>query len=204
MPRQGRQPAHQRGHILRAAFAEIAKQSVEFAARQGRAFDQPQILVAAFAGQQGQLDAPGAGHGGELVAAIAPPVIAAEDTNKDDLRMRRDAVDPEVDRHRMPEVAQRGEPHRGQVVRLRVPGGGEARKVAVGEGQRHNVRRRLTQVDRLDEVVERGGRCGQDVHGGVVPVSLPVFSRWPAGSAPSGRSPPAGERRSSPAVQARS
>ena len=57
VPCQRRQPPHQRAHVLRAALAEIGEQGVEFGARQGRAFDQPQILVAAFAGQQRQLHA---------------------------------------------------------------------------------------------------------------------------------------------------
>ena len=125
------------------ALAEIVEQRVEFGARQGRAFDQPQILVAALAGQQRQLDALRARDRGKPVAAIAPPVVAAEDAHQDDLGVRGDAVDPEVDRHRMAQVAQRGKPHRRQAFGIRLPRGREPGQIAVGEGQRHDIRRRL-------------------------------------------------------------
>ena len=48
--------------------------------------------------------------------AVAPPVEPAEQAHQDHLGVRADAVDPEIDRHRMAQVAQMREPHARQRV----------------------------------------------------------------------------------------
>ena len=68
-----------------------------------------------------------------------------------------DALDPQIDRHGMAQVAQMREPHARQQVALRGPGRGERGEIAVGERQHHHVARRLAEIDRLDDVVEARG-----------------------------------------------
>ena len=58
----------------------------------------------------------------------------------------------------------RGEPHFGHRTGLRLPCGGKAGEIAVGEGQRHHVGRRLAEVDRFGQILERGGGGGEKVH----------------------------------------
>jgi hypothetical protein len=97
-----------------AAFTEKFQQRSEVVAGKRRGLDQPQIFLAAFAGEEGKFDPVRPRNRGELVAAIAPPVVAAEDADQDHFGMPRDRIDPEVDRHRMAQVAQGGDPQRGQ------------------------------------------------------------------------------------------
>ncbi len=157
---QPRQSMHQRCHIRRAALAEITEQSVQFGPRQRRAFDQPLVLVMAFARQQRKLDAALARHRRELVAAVTPPVVTAENADQNNLGVTGDAVDPEVDRHRMAEVAKCRQPHRRQPPCVGPPGSGQSGEVAIGKGQGHDIRRCLPEIDRLGDVVERGGCRG--------------------------------------------
>ncbi len=107
-----RQAAEQAAHVLGPAFAEEGEQAVELVARQRRGFDQALVDRPALAGQKRQRDALFARQRRQPVAAVAPPVVAAEEAHQDDLGMGGDAVDPEIDRHRMPEIGERGEPHR--------------------------------------------------------------------------------------------
>ncbi len=74
------------------------------------------------------------------------------------------ALDPQIDRHGMAQVAQMGEPHARQQVALRGPGGGERGEIAVGKRQHHHVARRLAEIDRLDDVVEARARGGEKMH----------------------------------------
>ena len=128
-------PVRLRGN-RQAAPSSSARGSVE-------AFDQPLILVAAFAGQQGQLDAsvraPGRRAGRSRSATIhsrrgcaparslpAPPRCRSRDRPTSDGAVRASAR----------AAARAG-------VRPRLPGGGKACQVAVGKGQRHNIGRRL-------------------------------------------------------------
>ncbi len=70
--------------------------------------------------------------------------------------MGADAVDPQIDRHRVTQIAQMRQPHAGQVFALGLPRRGEASEVAVGERQYRDVARRLTEIDRFDDFVETG------------------------------------------------
>ena len=70
--------------------------------------------------------------------------------------MHGHAVDPEVDRHGVAQIAQRRESQARKRIALDRPGGGEAGEIGVGEGQHHHIARRLAEIDRLDDLVERG------------------------------------------------
>ena len=151
-----RHAAEQAAHVLRTAFAEEGEQPVKLVARQRRGFDEALVDCPALAGQKRQRDALVARQGRQPVAAIAPPVVAAEDADQDDLGMGGDAVDPEIDGHRMPEIGERGEPHRKASGRAGSPGIAKAGEIAVGKGQGDQVRGLLAQVDGLGEIVDRG------------------------------------------------
>ena len=164
-PGMAGKPAHQRTHVGRPALAEIAEQRLELRLGQRRMGDQPLVAVVAFAGQQRELDAAFPGHRAQPVAAIAPPIVPAEDAHQDDAGMARHLVDPQIDRHRMAQVAQRGEPHVRHRAGLRLPGSREAGEVAVGEGKRHHLGRRLAEIDRFGQIFQRRGGGGEEVHG---------------------------------------
>ena len=127
-----RQPAQQRAQILAPAFAEIAQQQIEFVARQGRGRGEPRI-VAILAGQHRERDAVFARQRGEPLGAVPPPVEPAQEPDHDDLGVRGDAVDPNIDRHRMAQLAQMCEPHARQRVAFDRPGGGKSGEIAVGK-----------------------------------------------------------------------
>ena len=48
------------------------------------------------------------------------------------------------------------EPNARQRRALRLPGGGKAGEIAVGERQHGDVARRLAEIDRFDDLVEAG------------------------------------------------
>jgi hypothetical protein len=78
--------------------------------------------------------------------------------------MRGNAVDPEIDRHWVPEIAQVRQADRGQLRAIHLPGGGKRGEIAVGEGQDNNVARALPKVDGLDNLVETGGTGRKQMH----------------------------------------
>jgi hypothetical protein len=70
--------------------------------------------------------------------------------------MRADAIDPQIDRHRMAQIAQASEAHARQGGVFGFPGCSQSRKIAVGKRQHGDVARRLAEIDRFDDVVEIG------------------------------------------------
>ena len=100
-----REPAQQRAQIFAAALAEETQQSVELVRRQRRGFGEPRV-VAILAGQHRERDAALARDRGQPLDAVAPPVEAADEAHQDHLGVDADALDPEIDRHRMAQVAQ--------------------------------------------------------------------------------------------------
>ncbi len=158
-----REPAEQRAEIVETAFPEIAQQRCELVGRQSRSLGEPRI-VAVLAGQHCERDAPRAGDRGEPLDAVAPPVEPADQPHQDHFGMDADALDPEVDRHRMAQVAQMREAHARQRGLVGGPGGREAGEIAVGEREHRDVARRLAEIDRRDDVVEARLRGGEDVH----------------------------------------
>ena len=188
------QTANQPAHVVRSAGPEVAEQRGKLVLRQRRGLGQSRLCVAVLARQQGELDSTFARQRGQAVAAVAPPVVAAEKAHEDDLGVAGNAVHPQIHRHGMAQVAQAREPHRRQRAALFLPGRSQTCQIAVCEGQRQNVGRLLPQVDRLGDIVERRRSGGQDVHDLTLPAfpfSPPVFFRSPACPGLSGRSPPA-------------
>ncbi len=158
-----RKSAEQRAEILEAALAEVAQQRRELFRRQGRSLGEPRI-VAVLAGQHRERDAPLARDRRKALDAVAPPVEPADQPHQDHLGMDADALHPEIDRHRMAQVAQMREAHARQRRLVGRPGGGEGREVAVGEREHRDVARRLAEIDRRDDVVEARLRGGEEVH----------------------------------------
>ena len=158
------EPAQQRAQVFAPALAEIAEQCVEFVGRQGRGCRKP-LVVPILARQQRECDAMAARHRCELVDAVAPPVDAAEKPHQDYFGAAADALDPDVNRHRMAEVAQVGKPQARQEVALDRPCCRKRRKIAVGKGQHHDIAGRLAEIDRFDGLVKTGGRGRDEVHG---------------------------------------
>ena len=70
--------------------------------------------------------------------------------------MDPDTVNPQIDRHRVTQIAQMREPHARQIGALALPRRGEAGEIAVGERQYCDVARRLAEINRFDELVEAG------------------------------------------------
>ena len=160
-------PAQQSAEIVAAALAEISQEGGKLLRGQGRAIGQPWI-VAVLAGQHRQRNAARFRQRRQPVGAVAPPVETAQQPYNDHLRIRCDPLDPEIDRHRMLQVAQLHQPHARQRVAFLVallvaflgPGRRKPREIAVGKRQDRDIARRLAKIDRLDDVVEarRAGR----------------------------------------------
>ncbi len=146
--------AKQRPQIFAPALTEELKQCGKLVGRKRRGRSEARI-VAILSRQHGKADLPLLCYGRERLDAVAPPVEPAEQPDHDDLGVARDLVDPEIDRHRMAKVAEMRETHARQPVLLRRVGRRKTRKVAVGERQDHDIARRLTEIARLDDVVER-------------------------------------------------
>ena len=155
--------AQQGAQVLAAAFAEITQQSIELRRRQGRGGGEARV-VAVLARQYGEYNAALACQRRQPLDPVFPPIEAAEQPDHNYLGMRANTVDPQIDRHRVTQVAQMREPHARQRGALRVPRGCQGGEVAVGERQYRDIAGRLAEVDRFDNLVEiRRSRC-QQVH----------------------------------------
>ncbi len=150
-----RQPPQQGAQILAAAFAEKPQQCVELRRRQRRSCGQASV-IAILARQDGKRDAARARQRRQALDPVFPPIEAAEQADHDHLGVGADAIDPQIDRHRMAQVAQMGEANAGQCCSFRLPGGSKAGEVAVGERQHGDVARRLAEIHRFDDLVEAG------------------------------------------------
>ena len=78
--------------------------------------------------------------------------------------MRPDAVDPQIDRHRVPQIAQMRQTQARQRGALGLPGHSKRRQIAVGKRQDRDIARRLAEVDRFDNFVETGRTCREQMH----------------------------------------
>ena len=92
--------------------------------------------------------------GTKRIDSVAPPVESAEQAHDDDLGVARACVDPEIDRHRVAELAEMHQPERWQRVLVGGVGRCQPGEIAVDEGQHDDIARRLAEIDRLDDVVE--------------------------------------------------
>ena len=158
-----RKPPEQRSQIFRPALAEKAQQGVELVVRQRRCVGKARI-IAVLAGQECKGDGALARQRRQPFDTVAPPIQTSQQADHHDLGVLSHALEPKIDRERMPQVPQIGKPHRGKDVALLRPCNGKAGEVAVGERKDDDITGRLAQIDRLDQIVD-GGRTGrQQVH----------------------------------------
>ena len=157
------EPPQQRAQVVAAAFAEVIAAACRAPRRQRRSGGEPRV-VAVFARQHGERDAAFARQRRQPLDAVFPPIETAEQAHHDHLGVRADAIDPQIDRHRMTQVAQMREPNARQRGALGLPRGGEPGEIAVGERQHRDIARRLAEIDRFDDVVEVGRGRRQQVH----------------------------------------
>ena len=79
-----REPADRRRHIVGTAVAEAGKQRIVIVGTDRREIGKARVALTAFARQKHQRDSLAASQSGKLVAAIGPPVIAAEQPHQND------------------------------------------------------------------------------------------------------------------------
>ena len=195
---QGSREAQRLAEILGPALAEEAFEQRQRARRHGRHRGEPRI-GAVVAGQGREQDAVLARGIGDPLEPVAPVIEAAEAAHDHDLGARHHAVDIEIDRHRMAQPLEAGEPQGRQRPGVALPGGGQRRQVAVGEGQHDHLGRRLAEIDGDVGLLERRKLGGQDVHDQPrISASIPALSR-PFSPITTSR-----PRRASPAAQRRS
>jgi hypothetical protein len=144
----GREPSemgHERepaADIDRSAFGKKLIEPGERRAVHSRELGEPRV-VAAIAGQERERNAGGAGGMGQFLGAVAPIIEPAKEANYHTTRMRNHLLDIEIDRHRVAELDQIGEPQRGTVTARGSPGRGGRAEVAVGEREQHEIGARL-------------------------------------------------------------
>src|SRR5262245_62983115 len=100
-----------------------------------------------------------------FLRAIAPIVEAAERSGDAAARAADHLRDIDINRHRMAEPREIGEAERRSRLPLRGPGGGERAEVAVGEGKKHEVGRRMAEIDGGLRLVKPSRLARQEMHG---------------------------------------
>jgi hypothetical protein len=114
-------------------------------------------------GQRSKGDPGGAEAGRELLQSIGPVALATENAGDHQTRFRSGLVEIEIDRHRMREVHERGQPEIGRRVHCGA-GLGEGGQFGVGGGDDDHVRRGLLKVDGLGPVGRLAWLCEQEMH----------------------------------------
>ena len=156
--------AQRLAQVLGAALAEELVEPGQRLSGQGRDRGKPRI-GAVVARQGGEEQPLVARHVADALEAVAPIVEPAQAAHDHQLGAGHDAVDIEVDRHRMLELLQAGEPQRRQRLGILLPRRSQCRQIAVGKGQHDDIGRRLAKVDGDIGLVE-GRKLGrQNVHG---------------------------------------
>lgn len=100
-------------------------------------------------------------HTRKLIATVAPPLVTAENPCDHTTRAWRNLVGPDIDRHRMTQILQADQPQCRKLPSCRMPCPRKPDEVAIGKRQHRHIGRRLLQVDRFGEIVERSGRYGE-------------------------------------------
>ena len=152
---------------------------------------------AAVGGQDRQRDTPVPRQPGGLFHAIGPPRCAADQPDQDAPGMGQRAVDIGIDRQRMRQRRQIGQPQARQTRAAPPPARRESAQIAVGKGQHHQIRGRLPQILRRRCFFQPVAFAEQDVHQASAartaaasrsPFSAITTSRPCRGCAPQGRS----------------
>jgi hypothetical protein len=133
--------------IVRPAVAEIGVEPGQRAGRHGGQLRETRI-VPLIAGQQRKRGAMPAAERADLLHAVAPIREAAEQPDDDGARPRDHLLGVQVDRHRVAQALQVGEAQAGPFRPHRLPRRRRGPEVAVGEGQEHEIRRRLAEIHR--------------------------------------------------------
>ena len=107
----GGEKGEARRHVLRAALVEIAPDPLDRAALERRGLIEARV-AAPVSGQQRQFDAAPARQRRQFVDAVAPIVRAAEHARDHKLGARAHLLEIEVDRERMAQRRERGDPQR--------------------------------------------------------------------------------------------
>ena len=106
-------------------------------------------IVAVFAGQHRELDPAFARQNRQPFDAVFPPIEAAQQAHDDDLGVRGDSVDPQIDRHWMAQIAQMGEAQGRYICLLVHVGRGQSGQITVGERQDRDRARLQTELEQL-------------------------------------------------------
>ena len=159
-----RRQAQRIAEIAGAAFTEILIEQ-----RQHIAIDSRKIFKArigpVIARQRDEERAGAAAGLREAFKSVTPVVEAAEAAHDDDAAAGDDAVDVEVDRHRMLQLLQVAEAQRRQRGAVLFPRGRERGQIAVGKRQHHHLGRRLPKIDGGLDFIEACGFGRKEVHG---------------------------------------
>ena len=110
-------------------------------------------------------DAAGAARRNRLLQTVGPVAAAAQQTQYHQARAADHLFDVQVHRHRMAELQEIGEAQARGTVRPSRLGGGEAGQLGVGGRQKHDVARRLAEVDRLSGILRRRRLRLEQMHG---------------------------------------
>jgi hypothetical protein len=158
-----RQTAQQGAQIRNSAFAKILQQRAQLVTRQCRCRIEPRVIPI-LTGQDSEHAAAFARDCRKPLHPVSPPIETAEETDHNDLSVLTDAIDPQIDRHRVPQITQMRQAQARQRRALRCPCRGKAGKIAVGEGQDRNFAWRLAEIDRFDDFVEAGRTRREQMH----------------------------------------
>ena len=144
-PRRGAQKGLGLGD---AALAQIVAQALARCRREGGRAIKRRIGLASI-GDRGEGDAALARDAGDLVYAVRPIALAAEQHDADEPRMGDHGLDIEIDRIGMFELEQVRQPDGRCGLPQRRRRARETGQLAVRDGQHHDVARRLAEIDRL-------------------------------------------------------
>ena len=162
--RKMRHEIERAAHVLRPASGEEGIEPRQRRAIDGRKLGEPRV-VAAVAREQRKWNVVRTGGVGDLLGTVAPIVEAAEQTDHHAARAGDHLLDIEIDRHRVAEPRKIGEAERRSSLAPRGPRSGERTKVAVGEGQEHEVGARLAEIDGGFRLVQSSRLAHQEMHG---------------------------------------
>ena len=98
-----------------------------------------------------------------LLKRVSPIARAAQEPRDDQARFCRAIGDMQIDRHRVTQVVEAGQPDRGGIVQ-RCAGLRQGGKFGVGHRKKHDVGGRLAQIEGFRAIVDRPRGGGEQVH----------------------------------------
>ena len=131
--------------------------------RYGRERIEPRV-AAAIGRQYGKRDAAPLRELMQRVDTVGPIGFAADQANENAADLRQRALDISIDRERMAQRDQVGEPQRRQAFPPAPPAACECREVAVGKREHHEIGRILTEIDGCRGLLQAMALAEDDVH----------------------------------------